>query len=579
MPRAWRFELRERVSAHGEVLERPRPPRHQAAPADSLSRAASNRWPSASSSRSCARSTSAASRAIDNGTERKISNSSPISTCRHRLLPEYREYERTATTVINAYVDAADGPLPRPARGRSWRAAAAPARHAVQRRRLTSRTARRRPARTALSGPGRRRRRRAARGAAARAPPASSPSTWAAPPPTSRLCPGGIARHAPRARSPAAARAAAAHRHPHRRRGRRQPAPGSMPAARCTSGRRARAPTPARPATAAAARGRPSPTPTWSSAAATRTASSAARMAARRRGWRPPRSAALAAELGVAADEDARRGHRRRSPTPPWSAPSASSRSSAATTRATSRWWRSAARARCTPPSWPSGSPSRASSCRRPGALGAGHAGGRSHAGLSVTSSAVDETDGEALDVLVRAMGRRANRKCATELQSPRAGLRLEPSPTCATRASRLNHLAPLAAGDRGLLGDFMPPCRATATPTPPSGRGRQPARSCPPRQHRSARSEPLPWPLAQIPCHAWRARRLFETARGCSPRLPPSLPERPPLGRPSPVRPGLLFQLDATTVIPPPGKAAQTFRDTSLFRAPEMDINLTNNP
>jgi N-methylhydantoinase A len=81
---------------------------------------------------------------------RALAGSGCISRCLHRLLREYREYERVATTVVNAYVG--------PVMTRHLRALepAAPGRVRVMQSSgglITARTASAEPVRTILSGP------------------------------------------------------------------------------------------------------------------------------------------------------------------------------------------------------------------------------------------------------------------------------------------------------------------------------------------------------------------------------------------------------------------------------------------
>jgi N-methylhydantoinase A len=152
IPREWRFELRERVTAQGEILIPLDPqevsalvPKLQAAQIESVAvcflfsflrpeheqlveKELKELW----------------------GTEGTLSDSPHLSLSSN-LLPEYREYERTATTVINAYV----APLvdrylarlekelsPRPLRIMQSNGGC-----------ITSTTARTQAARTVLSGP------------------------------------------------------------------------------------------------------------------------------------------------------------------------------------------------------------------------------------------------------------------------------------------------------------------------------------------------------------------------------------------------------------------------------------------
>ncbi len=158
-------------------------------------------------------------------------------TLSHELVREYREYERTSTAVVNAYVAPVMsrhlGRLAaRTGRGRlrvmqSNGGAVAPS------------LARREPVRTMLSGPaggvvG------AARLAAAPACGASSRSTWAARRPTSRCVDGAIPQRSEWTIDGLRG-AGAGDRHPHRRRGRRlDRAPRSRRRARGRTGERRR---------------------------------------------------------------------------------------------------------------------------------------------------------------------------------------------------------------------------------------------------------------------------------------------------------------------------------------------------
>ena len=165
------------------------------------------------------------------------------------LLPEFREYERTSTTVVNAYV----APVMSRYLGRLSDEAGAE-RVTIMGSNggaLPVARARREPVHTVLSGPGGRRGRRARLGAPRRATSACSPSTWAARPPTCRSVPdtpcgrGSSTSTGSRSRSRSSTSTRSA---PEAARWR-----GSTRGARCASGRRAREPTPGRSATAAAA--------------------------------------------------------------------------------------------------------------------------------------------------------------------------------------------------------------------------------------------------------------------------------------------------------------------------------------
>ena len=180
-------------------------------------------------------------------------------TCSSEVSPEFREYERTVTTVVNAYLRPACRPYVRAVDRladdvlvMTSAGGLVPAAEAAEV-----------PAALLLSGPAAGAR---AGGLAAAGFPMPSPSTWVARAPTCASCSVGcpspprvgwrVASRSACLRStstpsvPAAARSLA-----------------STPAGRSSSGPRARVPIPAPRATAEVAARRPSPTPTWSSAA------------------------------------------------------------------------------------------------------------------------------------------------------------------------------------------------------------------------------------------------------------------------------------------------------------------------
>ena len=96
VPRALRFGLRERVAADGAVIEKPDPEQVQKLAA-TLSRARVESVAiSLLFSFACPAHEQAMAEAIG-------SLGIPVSVS-HRILPEYREYERTSTVVINAYL-------------------------------------------------------------------------------------------------------------------------------------------------------------------------------------------------------------------------------------------------------------------------------------------------------------------------------------------------------------------------------------------------------------------------------------------------------------------------------------------
>ncbi|MCC6187934.1 MAG: hydantoinase/oxoprolinase family protein [Anaerolineales bacterium] len=157
VPRQWRFELPERVSAQGEVLLPLDPAAVQALlarlQAEGIESVAvcflfSYLYPGHER---------LVKEILEVGGERSEDSDLPVSTTHlyisisTDLLPEYREFERTATTVVNAYVtplvdrylDRLEGGLsPRPLRVMQSNGGA-----------ITAATARRQAARTALSGP------------------------------------------------------------------------------------------------------------------------------------------------------------------------------------------------------------------------------------------------------------------------------------------------------------------------------------------------------------------------------------------------------------------------------------------
>ena len=141
----------------------------------------------------------------------------PLSVS-HRILAEYREFERLSTTVVNAYV----APRMSSHLGRLERdlRAGASARDAIQRQRDRRAACARRTGPHDPLRPRRRRDRRGRAGAAQSASIASSLSTWAALRPTFR-CSTGRAAHPHAQLSRRLRRAHSRHRHPHRGRGRR----------------------------------------------------------------------------------------------------------------------------------------------------------------------------------------------------------------------------------------------------------------------------------------------------------------------------------------------------------------------
>ena len=138
VPRERRFGVRERVGADGRVVARLSPVevarvvrRVHASRADSVAVCFLFSFLRAEHERLLARSLRRAGIAV---------------SVSHEILPEFREFERTSTTVVNAYLAARDDPLPRGDRARrsacggseksNWRAIGtrARARDAIERR-------------------------------------------------------------------------------------------------------------------------------------------------------------------------------------------------------------------------------------------------------------------------------------------------------------------------------------------------------------------------------------------------------------------------------------------------------------
>ena len=159
VPRAWRFELRERVTAQGEVLL-------PLDPADITALLPQLRAEGIEAVAVCLlfsflrpEHEALVKQKLEVGSQRSevdVSDLRPLTSDLYvslssDILPEYREYERTATTVINAYVTPLmdrylgrleAGLAPRPLRIMQSNGGC-----------LTAATARRQAARTALSGP------------------------------------------------------------------------------------------------------------------------------------------------------------------------------------------------------------------------------------------------------------------------------------------------------------------------------------------------------------------------------------------------------------------------------------------
>jgi N-methylhydantoinase A len=166
VPREWRFELPERVSAQGEILLPLDPAAVQALLArlraegiESVAVCFLFAYLRPEHERMVKEMLEAGNEKLESADRARISALSHLSppsaylyvSISTELLPEYREYERTATTVINAYVtplmdrylDRLEAGLrPRPLRVMQSNGGA-----------ITAGTARRQAARTALSGP------------------------------------------------------------------------------------------------------------------------------------------------------------------------------------------------------------------------------------------------------------------------------------------------------------------------------------------------------------------------------------------------------------------------------------------
>ena len=266
--RRLRFEVDERDERrrHGAAAARRR--RGAGARGAAARDSASSRSPSACCTRTASRRTSERS-------ARSCARSCRTSPSRSRArsCASSSEYERTATTVVNAYVRAADGALRRrhPRRASTRRGLDGAAHdHAVLGRR-DDRGRRRAPAGARArvrAGGGRRRRARRSRSGSgiANAISFDMGGTTA----KASLIEDGARLAQPRVRGrrlalggqppDARLRRAAPHpddRHRRGRRRRRLPRLARRGAAGCRSGRAARAPIPGRPATAAAARSRP----------------------------------------------------------------------------------------------------------------------------------------------------------------------------------------------------------------------------------------------------------------------------------------------------------------------------------
>lgn len=96
VPRRRRFGLRERVGPAGEVLLRPGPAE--------LARVAREVRRSGASSVAVCLLFSFANPAHERAIARRLRRAGLAVSVSHEILPEFREYERTATTVVNAYL-------------------------------------------------------------------------------------------------------------------------------------------------------------------------------------------------------------------------------------------------------------------------------------------------------------------------------------------------------------------------------------------------------------------------------------------------------------------------------------------
>jgi N-methylhydantoinase A len=148
VPRERRFGLAERVDAEGRALRRPSP----AELARVVRRVLGCRAEAAAVSLLF----SFANRAHERALARRLRAAGLLVFASHEILPEFREYERTATTVVNAYL----GPVMTKYLGEVARAVkAAPARRAAVRVMqsnggiVRARAVAREPVRTILSGP------------------------------------------------------------------------------------------------------------------------------------------------------------------------------------------------------------------------------------------------------------------------------------------------------------------------------------------------------------------------------------------------------------------------------------------
>ncbi len=146
VPREWRFEVRERVSAQGEVLQ----PLDPAAVAPLAARLREQRIESVAVCLLFSFLRPEHERRVREALN-AAAEPRPSISLSSDILPEYREYERASTTVLNAYV----APLMDRYLGRLEAAVAPRALRVMQSNggSITARTARAQAARTALSGP------------------------------------------------------------------------------------------------------------------------------------------------------------------------------------------------------------------------------------------------------------------------------------------------------------------------------------------------------------------------------------------------------------------------------------------
>ena len=305
MPRRRRLPVTERMRANGEVWTR----RSRTTTSAPRSRSSATRAsPSVAVAFMNAYANPAHELAAEAAAARRTASTGEICLS-HRVSGEYREYERTCTTVIDAYVAAADDPLPPSARRAPARTRASRARTIVTRSgggAMTFAEAEDRPFETIMSGPV------AGAEGARRARPAARPRRR-----DHRRRRRHELRHLPRHRRPRAPDVPGRRSRACRCRRRGSTSARSAPAAArsrtstsaaCSrSARPARAPCPGPPATAAAARCRPSPTRRSCSGCSARGSSRAA--SALDRDAAEAALAPLAERLGFTVEEVGARDH------------------------------------------------------------------------------------------------------------------------------------------------------------------------------------------------------------------------------------------------------------------------------